>query len=507
MARAIWPQNLFRGVVFMACVAFFVPKDGQTHAWSLTSWASKKSPGQLGAPIQGGAFQAERWRRLRGIQRRQASDLDEASEAEAKATVMSTTVSLAKGMLGSGALSLSAGAAAFTQSSQGLLVATVIIISMTMLSGYTFQMVAESSADTGAADFGNTWAASVGESSAWLPRLAVGIMSFTTCTVYAMILADLTSSILQTCLATVPMLGALKPFCARTPTLIGLTCFILLPLCLAEDFSSLAFTSTLGLAACAYLALFSIWRALDGSYLPGGKFFKLAPYQPSPLMGASKLDDIVNPRALIFLSNISTAYMNHGMAPATFQELIRGSSGTSSQGLRRYAMAVLGAFALAGFVCTALMVAGLYTFGGNVNGLLLSNYAGTDLAAALGKMGVLLSVLFGFPLNFLLLRNEAAAILSRGRDPLDANQRRLLSTGLLMATSAPAIVLKDIGVVQAVLGSIFGSYLVFIAPAAMSRSLRNQKGLVRRRRATLEVVLTLCGIIIGLLGLYVNLRR
>lgn len=183
----------------------------------------------------------------------------------------------------------------------------------------------------------------------------------------------------------------------------------------------------------------------------------------------------MNPRALIFLSNISTA--------------------------------VLGAFALAGFVCTALMVAGLYTFGGNVNGLLLSNYAGTDLAAALGKMGVLLSVLFGFPLNFLLLRNEAAAILSRGRDPLDANQRRLLSTGLLMATSAPAIVLKDIGVVQAVLGSIFGSYLVFIAPAAMSRSLRNQKGLVRRRRATLEVVLTLCGIIIGLLGLYVNLRR
>lgn len=40
-----------------ATEAFFVPKDGQTHAWSLTSWASKKSPGQLGAPIQGGAFQ------------------------------------------------------------------------------------------------------------------------------------------------------------------------------------------------------------------------------------------------------------------------------------------------------------------------------------------------------------------------------------------------------------------------------------------------------------------
>ena len=159
---------------------------------------------------------------------------------------------------------------------------------------------------------------------------------------------------------------------------------------------------------------------------------------------------------------------------------------------------------------------------------------------------------------------QAAAILSRGRKPLDAAQRRWLSTGLLIVSTAPALVLKDIGVVQSVLGSIFGSYLVpwylkqfmffrwffnifwpslsgmisnffrqhfshsnhqpvlirncycrcfkpitnqcifqfvspffiapkkvFIAPAAMSRSLRKQKGLVQRRRATVEVLLTL----------------
>ena len=66
----------------------------------------------------------------------------------------------------------------------------------------------------------------------------------------AMILADLTSSILQTIVSALPMLGwpktdflskrcqsnqlsildmpgAVKPFCARTPTLIGVTCFVL----------------------------------------------------------------------------------------------------------------------------------------------------------------------------------------------------------------------------------------------------------------------------------------
>eukprot|EP00913_Durusdinium_trenchii_P003859 g3572.t1 len=362
------------------------------------------------------------------------------------------------------ALSLSAGAAAFTHTSQGLGVATLIILGMTMLSGYTFQMVAESSADTGAGDFGNTWAQSVGKSTAWLPRMAVGIMSFTTCTVYAMILADLTSSILQTCLAALPALGALKPFVARTPTLIGLTVFVLLPL-------SLAFTSTLGLAACAYLALFSIWRAVDGSYLPGGKFFRLAPYTPCPLCGARELNDIVNPRALIFLSSISTAYMNHGMAPATFQELNRGVE--RSEGLRRYALAVLGAFGLAGFVCTASWHA---------------------WAAALGKMGVLLSVLFGFPLNFLLLRTEVAAIVSKTRDKLD------------IKLPAPST-WQDIGVVQATLGAIFGSYLVFIAPAAMSRGLRKQKRLRNRGRSVVEVLLAACGVTLGLLGLVINLRR
>ena len=143
------------------------------------------------------------------------------------------------------------------------------------------------------------------------------------------------------------------------------------------------------------------------------------------------------------------------------------------------------------------MAAGLYTFGGNVNGLLLSNYAGTDLAAAVGKLGILISVLFGFPLNFLMLRVEVAAVASR-RKALDRNQLRMLSTALLVATAAPALVLKDVGVAQAILGALFGPYLapraglkrskevnawrlkVFIAPALMSRSLRRQKGQLKK---------------------------
>ncbi|CAJ1426602.1 unnamed protein product [Effrenium voratum] len=457
------------------------PRGRSLKLWASAAFLCPLAFSYAGAPSHGNL--TGRWEARRVPL--QAKDGHDTSEVP-KATVLSTAVSLAKGMLGSGALSLSANVAAFTQTSQGLGVATSIIFVMTMLAAYTFQMVAKISSETSTEDFGTAWSATVGEETSWMPRLAVGILSGITCTVYAMILGDLVSGFLHHAL---PAAGAYKVLCSRGSVLVSITCFVLLPLCLAEDFSSLAFTSLLGLVACVYLAFFAITRAFDGSYLPGGQFFPSAPYGTTPLVGARKVADAVNIRALVFLSNVSTAYMNHGMAPPTFQELRRGAD-TSSQALRRYRLAVLGAFGVAGFVCTALMAAGFKTFGASASGLLLSNYSGMDHAASLGKLGVMVSILFGYPLNFILLRTEVAAALS-GSESLGRNQLRWLTAALLAVTSGAAAVLKDIGVVQAVVGSIFGSFIVFVSPALMSRGLRRLKGWPRRSYAAVEVLLAM----------------
>ncbi|CAE7421089.1 Slc38a1 [Symbiodinium microadriaticum] len=447
-------------------------------------------------------------------------------DSSSKATVVSTAVSLAKSMLGSGALSLSAGVAAFTNTSQGLLVATAIILGMTVLSAYTFQMVAEVSADTGADDLGAAWKISFGK-WAFLPRLAVGTLSGISCTVYAMILGDLLTQFVQSFLTAVPSLGALKLYCSRAPVLISLTVCVLLPMCLAEDFSSLAFTSMLGLAACVYLSAFCALRALDGSYLKGGKFFRAAPYAPMALISASQLSDAVNPRVLVFLSNISTAYMNHGMAPATYQELVQSGSSKKSN-LRRYALAVTLAFIITGGVCTSLMAAGFFTFGANTQGLLLANYATRDLAASLGKMGVMISILCGFPLNFMLLKSEVVAMAKKKGFTMDKPAVRWLTVALLTEqptgaskvscridrTHEPMLILacpcmpsyhwtclgiegrsgfvEDLGKVQAVTGATMGSFIVFVAPALMSRGLRRQSGGKAPGRAVQEVVLVMC---------------
>ncbi|CAE7547735.1 SLC38A1 [Symbiodinium sp. CCMP2592] len=426
-------------------------------------------------------------------------------ESSSKATVLSTAVSLAKSMLGSGALSLSAGVAAFTNTSQGLLVATAIILGMTVLSAYTFQMVAEVSADTGADDLGAAWKTSFGK-WAFLPRLAVGTLSGISCTVYAMILGDLLTQFVQSFLTAVPSLGALKLYCSRAPVLISLTVCVLLPMCLAEDFSSLAFTSMLGLAACVYLSAFCALRALDGSYLRGGKFFRAAPFAPMALISASHLSDAVNPRVLVFLSNISTAYMNHGMAPATYQELVQSGSSKKSN-LRRYALAVTLAFIITGGVCTSLMAAGFFTFGANTQGLLLANYATRDLAASLGKMGVMISILCGFPLNFMLLKSEVVAMAKKKGFSMDKPAVRWLTVALLTVTTGLALVLKDLGKVQAVTGATMGSFIVFVAPALMSRGLRRQRGGKAPGRAVQEVVLVMCGFLLGSLGVFLSITR
>merc|ERR1719510_2280404 len=119
--------------------------------------------------------------------------------------------------------------------------------------------------------------------------------------------------------------AAMLPWCQRAPIIFLLSTFVLLPLCISENFASLQGTSVIGLAACAYLAAFVVARLLDGTYLPGGRFFALAPFKPLALSPARGMSEVVNARSLVLLSNLSMAYMNHGMAPGTYQELSLGS--------------------------------------------------------------------------------------------------------------------------------------------------------------------------------------
>jgi hypothetical protein len=89
---------------------------------------------------------------------------------------------------------------------------------------------------TGANSYREAWSKSIAEGSSWLP--AVSCTFKTSCAVlaYSMILADTTTSLVQTAGYTV----------GRTPALLAVTSTLLLPLCWMKNLSSLAPFSLLG---------------------------------------------------------------------------------------------------------------------------------------------------------------------------------------------------------------------------------------------------------------------
>ena len=53
-------------------------------------------------------------------------------------------------------------------------------------------------------------------------------------------------------------------------------------LCVAKDLSALRHTSKLGVFALAYSAGFIVWRAADGSYRAGGRYFAATAMSAAP---------------------------------------------------------------------------------------------------------------------------------------------------------------------------------------------------------------------------------
>jgi len=321
-----------------------------------------------------------------------------------------------------------------------------------------------------------------------------------------MIIADLFCSIVSGALGLQHAVGGWKgllaPWISRGPVLAVLSVTVLLPLCLAQNYSALAFTSILGLTACLLLAGITALRAVDGSYIPGGRFFALAPLKPAALIPAKAMADVINARTLVHLSTCSMVYMNHGMAPSAFAELAASMpAGTSEEAkLRRFGGVTAASFGIVALLCTVIMACGFCTFGANANGLLLASYANADGAAILARVCVMISVLFGFPLNFVLLRKEIASALgSSGPD------RRTLTAVLLAGIVGLAMFIKDLGKVQAITGATMGSFLVFAAPAIMERGLRRRGG-GKHKRPWLEAIAMASGVVLGVLGLVVTLR-
>jgi len=373
------------------------------------------------------------------------------------ASVRSSIINLTKCMVGCTVLALSAGIASFSSAPGGVVPALLMLGLFTMASGYTFSLTARVVNEVGSSTYTDTWAKLFGKSTAFLVRAAVIFETAVTGLSYSIILGDSLASV--ACLA-----GLEGIFCLPNTWIYGISAFLLFPLSLPRKLSSFAFGSVIGTIGVGYTALFMMLRAVDRSYDAGGKFHELIAENARPLFAAATSSrSLFNPSLLVLISMLSLGLSVHYTAPIFFRELKQPEDGSSKE--KAFNKVVKRSFGLSALLFAAIMAAGYLTFGGASQGLILNSYATEDHLAFFARIGNCLSIIFAYPLNFVMLRKGLIDMFK-----LDGSKTiiHVPATFILICLmNGLSLLLKDLGLVSAIGGALGGTAVVYIFPSFM----------------------------------------
>lgn len=370
------------------------------------------------------------------------------------ATIPNEIFNLVKSIIGAGVLSLPAGIAAFGNAPTALIPAIILIAMMGIISAYTFSMIARVCSYTGATSYADAWDKTRGKRTAWIIAASSALDCFAGNLTYSMVLADTFKDLLV----------AIGITTTRSTALLSLTSVVLLPLCLVKNLSSLAPFSLLGIMGMAYTSIAIGIRFFDGSYAePAGKFLvDLAPNM-QPFYGSMGAMGAMNPKSLIFICMLSTAYIAHFNAPKFYNELKNNT-------MKRFNTVVTSSFGISVAVYAIVSAMGFLTFGGATAPLILNNYSTNDVLVSLSRFAVALSLVFSYPLLFVGTRDGLLDLIRVPESKRTNAFLNKLSVGLLAILTGLALNITDLTFVASMSGAVFGASLIFIFPTLMFRA-------------------------------------
>jgi len=206
--------------------------------------------------------------------------------------------------------------------------------------------------------------------------------------------------------------------------------------------------------------------------------------------------------SFVLFNMLSTAYMAHTNAVRFYREL-------DGRTPAKFARVCGAGFATAAVVYAAVMVAGYATWGAAAQGLVLNNYHVSKDALATGaRVATGISILGSHPLLFTSLRDSALSALGGTRLGVKARTSGTwwagLSTAMLAAVTALAIVATDVGFVASVSGAALGAALIFMAPALMQLGTLRAKGATKGLSAWIARALVAFGGVMAVVGTVVT---
>lgn len=278
--------------------------------------------------------------------------------------------------------------------------------------------------------------------------------------------------------------------------LIFLTIVALLPLCLMKDLDALASFSTLGVLSVGVAMVAMLIRCFDGSYEPGGIYYGDIDLNYQPQFGDETYQ--LSKRMLPFLCMVFQSWVMHYNTPRFYKELKNAS-------IPRFAQVVGYSFGMSATMYIAIAVAGFWTFGGNSQSYILNNYSSNDPLATASRVGVFISTLLIYPLAFIGVRDACLDVFSVPFTAITPTFLNLFTVFLLTVLTILAIFFDDLGLINAVGGGAFATFLCFVFPALMYREAVKQSSTVsatQEREVQVAMTLMVIGVGLGMLGVY-----
>eukprot|EP00927_Polykrikos_kofoidii_P028959 TRINITY_DN25121_c0_g1_i1.p1 TRINITY_DN25121_c0_g1~~TRINITY_DN25121_c0_g1_i1.p1 ORF type:complete len:450 (-),score=47.01 TRINITY_DN25121_c0_g1_i1:35-1384(-) len=358
-------------------------------------------------------------------------------------------LTLLKNMIGSGLFSLPVGFWVATP-----YIGITVLAFIGFLSASTFWMVGYCCITWRVNSFRELWEAAFGRSSAWIIDVVLFFTGYLTLVTYIVLIGDFTTKSFSGLLGPDHVLSTNRWINQWT-----ITASILLPLSLAKDLTRLAFTSALGLGIMLYvfcIVIFDYWSNASAEWndnvvlaeLRFGCFEAVALY--------------------------THAFVAHYNAPKIFSELANPTHE------RWFSMVAL-AYSLAFLVYAIFAWCGFSRFQGTVKGNVLRNYE-PSFAILVAWLGMGFAIAFTYPLSFNAMREAAVnlyTVLRRqprfialfGTAPTErafsANTLTFVSVALVVLTGVASMFCEDLGVVNALAGSIMGCMIAFVMPACL----------------------------------------
>jgi amino acid permease len=416
-------------------------------------------------------------------------------DVQGNATVPVEIINLVKNIVGSGALALPSGIAAFASAPSGLIGGALWLLIFACIFAYFFLLIGRTCKITQTATYAEAWERTLGVKGSGLVALSVALKAGIGNLECSMILADSFRDLIN---------GSLGMSISRALALLIVTLVSLLPLCLLKNLAVLAPFSGLGLLAMIFTAIAITIRYFDGSYEVGGQFYDDIDDQHKPSFGSTGLIGAVQLQALFFLCMVSEAYTAHYNAPRFWMELKKRT-------VVRYAKVVVSSFSISAFYYVFVTSFGFLTFGGASAGMILNNYSTHDILASISRACVGFSLIFGYPLIFVGFRDAMLDVFLIPQELQTAANLNAITIVLLTLITILAMFLEDLGVVVAFGGGGLSTIVVFIVPTLMfnkSIELLGDKATPQHKQETiLATLLMYFGTFIGVVGVVLALTK